>query len=292
MISPNRRKKLLSLRVERECKTIGILVDEARAAPLRFCCFEERLEVKVELKHLIALQNTDISIRKIQAELDAIPQRRAEIEKEFDQRAFEFNAVEARRNEARERRAKLDAEMGETKVKSEKAERDLMSSTNEKAYAAAIREIDASRKHISQIETQILEQMENLETAESEIAQRAPEVAKLREEMNSKLRSFEEQVRTQAEQLSALRAERERLLASLPQQTRATYNRISARIRDGMALAQARNSSCTACFMSLRPQVMAEVRRGEEIIFCDNCNRILYFVQPEQGQSASSLSVS
>jgi hypothetical protein len=30
--------------------------------------------------------------------------------------------------------------------------------------------------------------------------------------------------------------------------------------------------------MSLRPQVMAEIRRGEDVITCDNCNRILYYV--------------
>jgi predicted nucleic acid-binding Zn-ribbon protein len=47
-------------------------------------------------------------------------------------------------------------------------------------------------------------------------------------------------------------------------------------------VAEARNGSCSACFMSLRPQVMSEVRLGEEIITCDNCNRILYYVPTEQ----------
>src|SRR5438445_8546204 len=50
----------------------------------------------------------------------------------------------------------------------------------------------------------------------------------------------------------------------------ALYKRISARIRDGVAVAEARNGACTACYMSLRPQVMADVRRGEEVITCDN----------------------
>jgi predicted nucleic acid-binding Zn-ribbon protein len=66
----------------------------------------------------------------------------------------------------------------------------------------------------------------------------------------------------------------------------ALYNRISARIRDRIAVAEARNGSCTACFMTLRPQMMAEVRRGDEIITCDNCNRILYYVPTESAQKA------
>ncbi|HYE66856.1 MAG TPA: hypothetical protein VD966_14800, partial [Pyrinomonadaceae bacterium] len=98
--------------------------------------------MKAELEQLIALQNTDLSIRRIQADIEAIPQRRAEIEKEFDQRAFEFRATEMRRDETREARTRLDIALQETRAQAEKAERDLMSSTNEKAYAAAIREID------------------------------------------------------------------------------------------------------------------------------------------------------
>ena len=64
--------------------------------------------MKAELEQLIALQKTDTSIRKLQAELDAIPQRRAEIEKEFDQRAFEFKALQQAGETARETRAGLD----------------------------------------------------------------------------------------------------------------------------------------------------------------------------------------
>jgi predicted nucleic acid-binding Zn-ribbon protein len=30
--------------------------------------------------------------------------------------------------------------------------------------------------------------------------------------------------------------------------------------------------------MALRPQIMADVRRGAEVITCDNCNRILYYI--------------
>jgi len=162
-----------------------------------------------------------------------------------------------------------------------------MASQNEKEYAAAIREADAARKHISELETKILEQMEAFDGAATEINQHEPEVGKLRTEMAEKLQAFEEQARTQADQLTAQRAERERLAAQLPKPLAAMYNRISTRIRDGIAVAEARKSSCSACFMSLRPQVMSQVRLGEEIIICDNCNRILYYVPAEQAQQST-----
>ena len=246
--------------------------------------------VKAELEQLIALHNADTSIRKLQAELESIPQRRAEIENEFDQRAFEFKALEARLAEAREKRAQLERDLAEQRTRAEKAERDLMSSTNSKAYEAAIREADAARKQISTLETQTIEQMEAIEQAEREMAEREPEVARLRDELGEKLKAFEEQMRVQEQELVARREERERVMAALPKSTSALYSRISARIRDGVAVAEARNNACSACFMALRPQVMADVRRGDEVILCDNCNRILYYAPAAQAQKAPSLS--
>ncbi|MGH9940967.1 MAG: zinc ribbon domain-containing protein [Pyrinomonadaceae bacterium] len=244
--------------------------------------------MKTELAQLIALQKTDSLIRLMESELKAIPERRAEIEKEFEQRAFEFRAVEQQRDAAREARVRLEREIEETRHKAEHAERALMSSKNEKEYGAAIREADAARKHLSQLETQTLEQMEAFETAEKKITEIEPQIAQLRAEVEEKLKGLEEQTRGQAEQLETSRREREQALAALPKAMGALYNRISTRIRDGVAVAEARNNSCSACFMSLRPHLMAQIRRGDEIIICDNCNRILYYVTPAEPVNAAT----
>jgi predicted nucleic acid-binding Zn-ribbon protein len=233
--------------------------------------------VKAELSQLIDLQNADTNIRTLQAEIESIPRRRAEIEKEFDQRAFEIRALEEKRDAAFHERARVEKEIFEQKQRAERADRNLMSAKKPDEYTAAIREADAARKQISALETQVLEQMEVFDTAEKELGERAPEVDKLRGEMEASFKAFEEQAKLQQQQLEAARAEHERLLRDLPKSTSTLYKRISARIRDGIALAEARNGACTACYMSLRPQVMADVRRGDEIITCDNCNRILYY---------------
>jgi predicted nucleic acid-binding Zn-ribbon protein len=233
--------------------------------------------VNADLQQLVALQNLDSSIRKLQTELEAIPQRRAEIEKEFDQRAFEIRSLENQRDEARHTRVRLETEVGEQKQRVERAERNLMSSRRPDEYTAAIREADAARKQISTIETQILEQMEALEKAEGSLNERADEIASLNSDRDARLSAFDEETKQQADKLAHDRSERDQLANSLPKQTAALYARISKRIRDGVAVAEAKNGACTACFMALRPQVMAEVRRGAEVITCDNCNRILYY---------------
>jgi predicted nucleic acid-binding Zn-ribbon protein len=233
--------------------------------------------VKAELSQLIALQNADTNIRRLQAEIESIPQRRAEIEREFDQRAFEIRELEQRRDAAFHERARLEKEIFEQKQRAERADRNLMAAKKPDEYTAAIREADAARKQISALETNVLEQMEAFETGENQLKERAPEVEKLRGEMEASFKAFDDQVQHQQRELEQARSDRERLLKELPKSMSTLYNRISARIRDGVAVAEARNGACTACYMALRPQIMADVRRGEEVITCDNCNRILYY---------------
>ena len=240
--------------------------------------------MKAELAQLIALQNADTNIRRLQTEIQSIPQRRAEIEREFDQRAFEIRALEERRDTARHERQRVETEIFEQRQRAERADRNLMAAKKPDEYTAAIREADAARKQISAFETQVLEQMEVSDQAEKDLTERAPEVQNLRSEMEASFKAFDEQVRAQEQQLGAARAERERLMKELPKTMSSLYNRISARIRDGVAVAEARNGACTACYMALRPQVMADVRRGEEVITCDNCNRILYYAPEKTAQ--------
>jgi predicted nucleic acid-binding Zn-ribbon protein len=246
--------------------------------------------LKAELEQLIALQNADTGIRRLQAELESIPQRRAEIENEFDQRAFEFKALEQSRDDARVARAQLDKELSEQRARASKAERDLMSSTNSKSYEAAIREADAAKKQASELETKILERMEAAEAAEKSLGERSEEFSRIQSERDERLRVFDEEARAKEAEIEARRREREAIFDRLPPATKSLYKRISARIRDGIAMAEARNGSCSACFIALRPQVMSQVRRGDEIVTCDNCNRILYYQPAAKAQSPTTVS--
>src|SRR5918997_340041 len=169
--------------------------------------------MKEELQKLIALQNLDTTIRKLEKDQESIPERRAEIEREFDQRAFEIRALENRRDEAKQIRARLETEAVEQRTRAERAERNLMSSKKQDEYTAAIREADAARKQISALETQILEQMEILETAQGSLDERSEEIASLNSDRDARLQSFDEETRLQAEKLAKDRTERERLLA-------------------------------------------------------------------------------
>lgn len=61
---------------------------------------------------------------------------------------------------ARASREQLESELTFERARVEKAEHDLMSSTNAKAYEAAVSELNVAKKRVSELETKILEQSE------------------------------------------------------------------------------------------------------------------------------------
>ena len=45
-------------------------------------------------------------------------------------------------------------------------------------------------------------------------------------------------------------------------------------------MAEAREGICTICHVRLRPQVFQVVRTNDQIVQCDSCQRILYYIPP------------
>ena len=88
--------------------------------------------------------------------------------------------------------------------------------------------------------------------------------------------------------LERIGGERAGVVRSLSPQVLDIFERVAQR-RNGIAVAEARGGICTICHVRLRPQVFNTVRRNEQIIQCDSCNRILYFVPAAEASAADSL---
>jgi hypothetical protein len=77
--------------------------------------------------------------------------------------------------------------------------------------------------------------------------------------------------------LERIAVERADIVRALDPHLLAVFEQV-ARKRNGIAVSEARDGICMICHVRLRPQVFNTVRRNEEILQCDSCNRILYFV--------------
>lgn len=232
--------------------------------------------MRAELEKLVDLQLTDTSLRRLKKSIDTAETRRAAIEQEFEQHASSIRDIQNRHEALKTERAGYEKQIAENRTYLERADRNLKHAQNSKEYETAIRETEALKKQISDIETVDLEKMGEMEEVEKELSERAEEINSLESNREAALGEFDAAVEKDRAAYEEENGKREEVFKTLPANMAGVYNRLAQRSRDGVAVAAVEKGSCSACFMSLRPQMVLNVKKGDEIVTCESCSRILY----------------
>ena len=244
--------------------------------------------MKAELEKLIDLQVTDTNIRRLKQTIETSEQRRAEIEQQFELHAFSVREIQNKRDTLHATRADLDKQIAENKVYLERADRNLKHSQNQKEYETAMRETDVLQKQITAFETQVIETLTAIEEIEKEIEERSDEINTLDAKRDAAMKAFDAELAAAQKAFDSETKKREKVFVTLPAQLASIYNRLAQRSRDGIAVAEVVNGSCSACYMQLRPQVQVNVKKGDEIITCESCTRIMYIANRAAQSEASA----
>ena len=230
-----------------------------------------------ELSQLIELQELDFEIQRISDRLAKIPEERDQVENEYQQYAAEFLALKSKHEQTLKDRKELEAELADVQQHHDKYKQDLMRVTNQKQYETALREIDATKKHASALESEILKRMEEVDKLDSDLKERAPDAERKRSEVDTRLATLTSEREEVEQKLGELGEQRKKLTDRMPINLASSYDRMSRKGR-GQALAEiSAEGVCTACRMKVRPKVFSDVRKGDQLIACEHCGRILYY---------------
>lgn len=244
--------------------------------------------MNLELEKLIELQKTDTNLRRLKKAIETSDERRAELEQEFERHAFEIRDIQNQAESAKTERADLERQISEAKTHLERAERNLKHSQNQKEYEAAMREADTLQKQIAALETEVIEKMTTVEEVEKVLEERADEISSLEGDHQKVVADFSAQLAADKTEYEKALKKRTEVLKTVPANMANVYDRLAMRSRDGIAVAEVKNNSCSACFMQLRPQMMVEIKTSTRIITCESCTRILYIIGDESLSEATA----
>jgi predicted nucleic acid-binding Zn-ribbon protein len=146
-------------------------------------------------------------------------------------------------------------------------------------YTALMHEIATAKAEKDGIEERILVLMEAAD--ELGRALKGAEAARVQAERDAKTQhaTLSAEAGTLTKELDRLAFERRRESGALQAAVMARYDQL-IKGRRGLAVAALNGEICTACHVRLRPHVAQMVRRNEEIVQCESCQRILYFAGP------------
>jgi predicted nucleic acid-binding Zn-ribbon protein len=232
-----------------------------------------------DLERLIALQKLDSAAHDAERRLAGEPARLKTLEEKLEAARQEVAAAKDKLTANQGARREIEKNVAVHQGRLSKFREQAMAVKTNQEYHAVQNEIAFAQGEIKKLEDQILELMveaddltagvKRLETALT-AEQKAAEV--------EKQAITREQAQLKAD-LEKLRSERAVLVSGLAPAVLSLFERISKK-NNGVAMAEARNGICTICHVRLRPQVFNTVLRNQEILQCDSCQRLLYFVPP------------
>src|SRR5204863_5006446 len=145
--------------------------------------------------------------------------------------------------------------------------------TNEQ-YKALLHEIQFAEQEITANEDKILELMVTAEAREKQVKAAEAELKEEAAEIEAEKKIAHDRTAQDEKELAEWSAKRDAARGAVDADLLRHYDRVS-KFR-GSGLAEVRDQKCTGCSVVLRPQTYNEVRGGK-MLFCDSCQRILYY---------------
>jgi predicted nucleic acid-binding Zn-ribbon protein len=229
-----------------------------------------------QLSLLIQLQEIDGKIRSLVEQKKRLPEFLADLERKRETNKANLESVQETLLAAQKKKRDRDQDLEAGAQKVEKLKARTSEIKNNKEYQALLKEIEAGEKENKAIEDDILVLMEKIDAAAAGIT-------------NAEQRSREEEAALQAEQqqreadfakieqdLKEIARARQESIARIKPDLLGQYEKL-LNTKAGIAIAEARNESCSGCFMSIPPQIFVNVKKNESILTCPNCHRMLYY---------------
>lgn len=239
-----------------------------------------------QLPRLIELQALDRRILEIKDQQRHIPTLIDAAEAPLREATRSLQEATARADAlTRERRDReRDLEAHEAQVEKMKAR--LSELKTNKEYQAYLFEIDLANKRKGEIEEHILLLMERVEQAQREVKQFQAKAAELTKAFGQEKTRLEALAVRLVAELAELDQKQKDVAATVDRGLLDRYHRLKAGRKD-LALAAVKNGICQGCRLQIPPQLVAEVRRSQELQTCSYCQRILY-IEGEAGQPSLS----
>lgn len=233
--------------------------------------------MNADLEKLIALQQLDSAAADAHKKLQDAPRRETALDGRIEAARQAVAAAKEKlaANQAKRREIEKDAAVHQGRL-SKFREQAMAVKTNQE-YHAIQHEITFAQAEIKKREDEILELMVEADDLNAGVKKAEAALAAEQKAVDADRKALAAELERTRGDLTRIAAERDGVVAGLTPQVLSTFEQIAKR-RGGIAMAEARDGTCTLCHVRLRPQVFNQIRRGDEILQCDHCNRIMYFV--------------
>jgi predicted nucleic acid-binding Zn-ribbon protein len=230
-----------------------------------------------DLERVIALQRLDTAAHDAERRLAEEPARLNALDAALERATADVASAKDHLAKNQAARREIEKEVAVHQGRLSKFREQAMAVKTNQEYHAIQHEIAFAQTGIKSLEDKILELMVEADDLSADVKRAETALAGAQKTADADRKAIASERAELEASLARLRNERAAVVAALDPTVFARFELVSKR-RGGVAVAEARDGICTICHVRLRPQVFNTVLRNSEIIQCDSCQRILFFV--------------
>jgi len=227
---------------------------------------------------LLAVQDIDIKMAKINAQLALVPTKQAEADQIFAAETQAFEKAKLHLKESEIDGKNLDNEISIQQEKKRNFQSKTILIKNNDEYRAALLQIEMCDQVIKNLEDQHLEKMFEIDALKEALAERQKEVELGKKRAQGVKEEYQTLKENCEKQLVQLQLEREKVAAEADKELLRQYNHLRSgrNVNPTQAcIVPIMDGACGKCRMRMTAQVCQDTTNGK-IVFCPNCASMIY----------------
>ena len=237
------------------------------------------------LKELVELSKIDQEIDSFRPKMEAIQQGLDKIKAKVDSATAKTQELQASVDDSKAKIGSYEEQisaLNEQLVSIQKKNKDI---TNEKEMKALSLEEELAKEKLTYANEEIERLSKVAEVKENELSQTVKEVEELEAEIESASEAAKSKFEEIEKEKTALYKEREKATASSDQKILELYEKIR-KWAHNTAVVPVKNQACYGCYMKINDKAYSDAIRGDEIVCCPHCARIIYLDNEEVNTEA------
>ena len=233
-----------------------------------------------DLQRLVDLQRLETTIADAKGRIASHPQRLADADARLAEAQQALDAITQRLKDNQDARRALEKDVALYQGRISKFRDQQGAVKTNKEYQALGHEMETAARDLAGVEEKMLERMMEADSIAVDVKAAESAFAARKKEIDAEKTAIAGELATVEASLKQATEARAALVKDLEPRLVATFEQV-AKVRKGIAVTTAtRDGLCSVCHVRLRPQVFQRIRTNDEIVQCDSCQRILYYIPP------------
>jgi len=234
-----------------------------------------------DVRKLLKVQELDKEVVRLAEEIEKMQKKVEEKEAEVRMQKDNIEALHKEIGELLEDKKFKDELLNESVENLKKLEKKAKSVTTEKQLNAINTEIEISRTNQDILEEKLLSIMGTIEEKEKAVKEMETSLDTAQRELDALKKATTENINQINGDINEIEERKKILYKDIDAKIIKRYEELN-RWTKGTSVVPVRQGACYGCFMKITPQTLATVKETDEVVFCPNCGRILYWPEEDE----------